>query len=46
MACRNPELAKRRTQFWVNFIAPSSDQGPLELREQELAKTLLARVRV
>ena len=39
-------LSKGRTQFWLNFIAPSTDQGPLELREQEIAKTLLNRVRV
>jgi hypothetical protein len=38
-------LGKGRTSIWVNFIAPSSDQGPLELREQQIAKTLLARVR-
>lgn len=39
-------LSKNRTQFWVNIVAPSSDVGPLELREQEIAKTLLKRVRV
>jgi len=38
-------LAKGRTSIWMNFIAPSSDQGPLALREQQLAKALLARVR-
>ena len=39
-------LSKGRTQLWLNFVAPSSDQGPLELREQQIAKTLLGRVRV
>jgi len=38
-------LAKSRTSIWMNFIAPSTDQGPLELREQQIAKALLARVR-
>jgi hypothetical protein len=38
-------LGKGRTSIWVNFVAPSTDQGPLELREQQIAKTLLARVR-
>jgi hypothetical protein len=38
-------LAKSRTAFWLNFVAPSSDAGPLELREQEIAKALLKRVR-
>jgi hypothetical protein len=37
-------LAKGRTSIWMNFIAPSTDEGPLELREQQLAKLLLARV--
>jgi len=39
-------LSKSRTQFWLNFVAPSSDEVTLELREQEIAKTLLKRVRV
>jgi len=38
-------LAKGRTSIWMNFIAPSTDQGPLELREQQIAKALVARVR-
>ena len=38
-------LSKSRTQFWINFVAPSSDEGPLELREQELAKLVVSRVR-
>jgi hypothetical protein len=38
-------LGKGRTSIWMNIIAPSTDQGPLELREQQIAKTLLARVR-
>jgi hypothetical protein len=38
-------LAKGRTSIWMNFVAPSTDQGPLELREQQIAKALLARVR-
>ena len=38
-------LAKSRTALWLNFVAPSSDEGPLELREQEIAKALLKRVR-
>lgn len=38
-------LGKGRTSVWMNFIAPSTDQGPLDLREQQIAKTLLARVR-
>src|SRR5579862_1932502 len=39
-------LSKGRTQFWLNFVAPSTDQTALQLREQEIAKTLLNRVRV
>ena len=39
-------LSKNRTQFWINIVAPSSDRGPLELREQEIARTLVKRVRV
>ena len=39
-------LSKGRTQFWLNFLAPASDSATLELREQEIAKTLLNRVRV
>ena len=38
-------LGKGRTSIWMNIVAPSTDQGPLELREQQIAKTLLARVR-
>jgi hypothetical protein len=38
-------LAKGRTSVWMNFIAPSTEVGPLELREQELAKLLLKRIR-
>ena len=38
-------LAKGRTSVWMNFIAPSTEVGPLELREQELAKLLLRRIR-
>jgi len=38
-------LAKGRTSVWMNFVAPSQDEGPLELREQQLAKLLLGRVR-
>jgi len=37
-------LAKGRTSIWMNFVAPSSDEGPLELREQQLAKLLLGRI--
>ncbi|HEY3920568.1 MAG TPA: hypothetical protein VGL76_00470, partial [Gaiellaceae bacterium] len=39
-------LSKGRTQLWLNFVAPSTDQTELELREQEIAKTLLNRARV
>ena len=38
-------LAKGRTSIWMNFVAPSTDVGPLELREQQLAKLLLGRIR-
>ena len=38
-------LGKGRTSIWMNIVAPSTDQGPLELREQQIAKTLVARVR-
>jgi hypothetical protein len=38
-------LGKGRTSIWMNFVAPSTDRGPLELREQQLAKLLLARSR-
>jgi hypothetical protein len=38
-------LAKGRTELWLNFVAPSSDEATLELREQEIARTLLKRVR-
>lgn len=38
-------LGKGRTSIWMNFVAPSTDVGPLELREQQLAKLLLRRIR-
>jgi hypothetical protein len=38
-------LAKGKTSIWMNFVAPSTDEGSLELREQQLAKLLLTRVR-
>jgi len=38
-------LAKGRTSIWMNFVAPSTDVGPLELREQQLVKLLLSRIR-
>jgi hypothetical protein len=38
-------LAKGRTSVWMNFIAPSTEAGPLELREQEVARLLLGRIR-
>ena len=38
-------LAKGRTEVWLNFVAPSSDEVTLELREQEIARTLLKRIR-
>jgi len=38
-------LAEGRTSVWMNFVAPSTDVGPLELREQQLAKLLLSRIR-
>jgi hypothetical protein len=38
-------LSKDRTQFWVNFLAPGADVAILDVREKEIAKTLLNRVR-
>jgi len=38
-------LSKSRTQFWVNFLAPSTEVATLDLREQEIAEALLKRAR-
>jgi hypothetical protein len=39
-------LAKNRTQFWLNLVAPSTDSATLSLRERQIARTLVSRAHV